>query len=66
MNNRLMLNLVLVVVVCVLGWFALQRSQTPKRDDSRNTESLQSRCRADHRIAVAKPGHPEIRLEKTG
>jgi hypothetical protein len=66
MKSRLLLNLFLVALVCALGWFALQRSQTPHQDDAGTLKVSSLGAGQITRISVAKPGHPELRLEKQG
>jgi hypothetical protein len=66
MKSRLLLNLFLVALVCALGWFALQRSQTPKQDDAGTLKVSSLSAGQINRISVAKPGHPELRLERQG
>jgi Domain of unknown function (DUF4340) len=64
MKSRLILNLLLIMVVCVLGWLALRPS--PKQSDEGTLKISTLSAAQINKIAVQKPGHDELRLEKQG
>ncbi len=66
MKNRVILNLALVVVLCVLAWFAFKRSTAPRQDDQSMLKISSLSAAQVNRLSVLKRGRAEIRLEKQG